>query len=423
MLSDIPGSGAYAPGVYYTEAFAPDAPVPFRTGVPLFIGRVTAASEAEERTVFFASRWEDFDARVRGSLAEGYLGAAVRGFFENGGERCAVQTVPRSDDLAGALAAPLTGGVLDDLEEVDLVCVPDAMLAEAEAAYRIQQAALDHCARTSRMAILDSASPVGTGSEGGADALLARVREQRDRLPRARQGALYFPWIRVAESTADAVTAAARTRRQGLGTGGIAGSRQGAGRLVPPCGHVAGVYSRVDTTRGARKAPANEILEGVVDLELAVREDQHQELNELGINCLRSFTGRGIRVYGARTLSGQSDWRFVNVTRLFLTLSRWMTYRLSDLVFEPHTPGLWSRVRDRLNAYCLGLFEQGALQGAAPEQSFFVKCDAETNPPDSRDRGMIVAEIGLAAVAPAEFIVVRVTRRASGATFTPSTAL
>jgi hypothetical protein len=323
--------------------------------------------------------------------------------------------VPASDDLAQALSGPLaSGSALEDLDDVDLVCVPDAMLADDETAYRIQQAMLEHCARTSRIAILDSVSPTRSKPDAeNGNVTVTRVREQRDRLPRAREGALYFPWVHVAPGTAVDATAG-RTET-------VAGTS--ARRLVPPCGHVAGVYCRVDVTQGARKAPANEILEGVVDLEWPVPEDQRLVLNELGVNCLRSFTGRGIRVYGARTLSGQPNWRFVNVTRLFLTLTRWMTYQLSDLVFEPHTTGLWSRVRDRLSSYCLGLFEQGALQGAAAEQAFFVKCDAETNPADSRERGLIVAEVGLAAVAPAEFIVVRVTQRASGATFTPSTGL
>jgi hypothetical protein len=390
--------------VHYVEAFDAETPAQFRTGVPLFIGCATAASASNEQGLFYASRWEDFDARIPGSLAEHYLGAAVRGFFDNGGQHCAVFTVLRGDDLGEALSRPLEGGgALEDLEDVDLVCVPDAMLGNDATVYRIQQAALEHCARTSRIAILDSipATPPEQGEER-ADAPLKRVLDQREHLPRVREGALYFPWVHVAASAAG----------QGVRR-----------RLVPPCGHVAGVYSRVDANQGARKAPANEILEGVVDLELPVPEDERVLLNDLGVNCLRSFTARGIRVYGARTLSGQSNWRFVNVTRLFLTLTRWMTYELSDFVFEPHTTALWGRVHDRLRSYCLRLREQGALQGASPEQAFFVKCNAETNPPESRERGLIVAEVGLAALAPAEFIVVRVTQRASGATFTPSTGL
>ena len=416
-------NGAYAPGVYYEEAFEAGAPSPFSTGVPVFIGCAATGGELEEHAPFHASRWEDFDARAHRFMAHGYLAPAVRGFFENGGQRCAIVSVPAASDLAGVLTTPFTpGGALEDLEGVDLVCVPDAMLADDEAVYRIQQAALEHCARTNRVAILDSTSPARSEEQAGdADASLMRVHEQRDRLSRAREGALYFPWVRVATRTGSNVTPAPRRGR--ASGGGNAASRDGALRLVPPCGHVAGVYSRVDTTQGARKAPANEILEGVADVEFTVKQEQHLELNELGVNCLRSFTGRGIRVYGARTLSGQPNWRFVNITRLFLTLARWMTYSLNDTVFEPHTPALWGSVRDRLSWYCLALYEQGALQGEAPEQAFFVKCDAETNPPDARDNGMIVAEVGLAPVVPAEFIVVRVTQRASGATFTPSTGL
>ena len=412
--------GRYAPGVHYVEAFEADASARLRTGVPVFIG---ASERARDETApFYVSRWEDFALRVPGSLAEGYLGAALRGFFDNGGTRCAVVTVPRGASLGDALVSPFAAGsVLDDMEDVDLVCVPDAMLVHDEATvYRIQQAALEHCRRTSRVAILDSLPLTRSPeSSSGREGSFARVREQRDTLPRAREGALYFPWVHVTEAATGDLRAPTRTRRRSGARRNDASPAQHARRLVPPCGHVAGIYARVDATQGAHKPPANEIVEGVVDVEWMLDEHQHAALNELGVNCIHGFTGRGIRVWGARTLSGLPSWRHVNVTRVFLTLTRWMTYRLDDLVFEPHTPLLWERVRERLSSYCLELFERGALKGATAQEAFFVKCDAETNPVELRERGALVAQIGLAAAAPAEFIVVYVTQRARGAAVTP----
>ena len=404
LRSGITG-GAIAPGVYYEEAFEPDAPPQFRTGVPAFVGCCSDGTELPDRGLFSVSRWQQFESHFPWSSESGYLGAAVRGFFENGGQRCVVVAVKERGDLVEALSEPFAqGGALEDVEEVDLVCVPDAMLPvlrnNARDVQTIQSAALEHCRRSrQRFAILDGL-PIGNQDRSGP------VTDQWESLP-PREGALYFPWV--------SVSAPERTRRMARPPVGV--------RLVPPCGHVAGVYARVDAAYGAHKAPANEILEGVVDLEVALDDAEQANLNDKGVNCLRSFTGRGIRVWGARTLSGQRSWRYVNVTRLFLTLTRWMTHRLDDLVFEPHTPRLWDSVRERLSSYCVGLFQQGALKGATAEQAFFVKCDAETNPFEIRESGAIIAEIGLAPVAPAEFIVVHVTLRATGATFTPSTEM
>jgi Bacteriophage tail sheath protein len=148
-----------------------------------------------------------------------------------------------------------------------------------------------------------------------------------------------------------------------------------------------------------------------------VTSEVQDQLNDAGVNCLRSFPRRGIRVWGARTLSGQRPWRYVNVRRTFLTLVHRIKHDMNDLTFEPNTPLLWDRVLERLRGFCYELFERGALKGTTPEEGFFLKCDAETNPLEERDAGRVVCEIGLALGAPAEFIVLRMTRTVEG-TFT-----
>jgi phage tail sheath protein FI len=168
---------------------------------------------------------------------------------------------------------------------------------------------------------------------------------------------------------------------------------------------------------GFHKAPANEIVDGVLDVQTEVTQDAQARLNEAGVNCLRSFPRRGIRVWGARTVSGHRQWRYVNVRRVFLTLVRWIEHNMNDLAFEPNNPSLWDRVLERLRGFCYELYVRGALQGTSPEEAFFLKCDAEINPPTMREEGQVVCDIGLAPAAPAEFIVIRMTRVAGG-TFT-----
>jgi phage tail sheath protein FI len=163
---------------------------------------------------------------------------------------------------------------------------------------------------------------------------------------------------------------------------------------------------------GVFKAPANEEVLGVLDLETNIDNSIQDQLNPEGVNCLRAFPGRGIRVWGARTLSRDPNWRYVSVRRLFLTLRRWIDLNMAWATFEPNELPLWVRIQRELTTYLTTLLRAGALQGATPAQAFYVKCDAETNPPDLREAGQVVTEIGLAPLAPAEFIVVRIIQRA-----------
>ena len=162
------------------------------------------------------------------------------------------------------------------------------------------------------------------------------------------------------------------------------------------------------------KAPANEIVEGILDLEFGIDAHIQSKLNPLGINCLRAFPGRGLRLYGARTLSMDPTWRYVSGRRVVLTLGRWIDRNMAWAAFEPNGPGLWLRIQRELNAYLGQLWQVGALQGASPDQAFFVKCDGETNPVEGRQHGQVITEIGLAPAVPAEFVVLRITHSANG---------
>ncbi|HNP26334.1 MAG TPA: phage tail sheath subtilisin-like domain-containing protein, partial [Nitrosomonas sp.] len=207
------------------------------------------------------------------------------------------------------------------------------------------------------------------------------------------EGAVYFPWICI---------------------------QQGVGDLkqIPPCGHVAGIYARSDAKTGVFKAPANEIVEGAFDLEGSFTSDQQAELNHAGVNCFRSSPSRGIRVWGAKTLSVHQHDQFISTRRLFLTLVRWIGKSMSDLVFEANDSEIWNRIKYRLEGYCYELFQKGALKGQSPEEAYYVKCDRELNGIEVRKLGKVISEVGLAPVVPAEFIIVRITQSASGITTT-----
>jgi phage tail sheath protein FI len=375
------------PGVYVEEKFLPPG-VELRTGVPAFLGYTAECPrDDEDKKKFYVPQlitlWPQFEEYFGKPLSDNYLSYAVRGFFETGGTLCYV--VPLNDAIAHeeALREGLKG--ITPLNAVDLVCAPDIMTTPAEATV-LQKVILDHCETTGdRFTILDALK----------DATVEDVLDQREDLT-GTNGALYYPWVRVLDGP--------------VLTNGF----------IPPCGHVAGIYARSDRRIGVHKAPANEVLEGVLDLEVNLTDAQQGELNPMGVNCLRAFTGRGIRVWGARTLAGEdnAEWRYINVRRLFLTAGRWIEHTMASVVFETNDHKLWARIGRELTAYFNGLFQQGALKGRTPQEAFYVKCDAETNPREVREEGMVITEIGLAPTSPNEFVVVRIIHGAGGVTIT-----
>jgi len=407
-----------APGVYIRER-GPTPGTETATGIPLFVGFVesptVAGGESNEdgpKAVRLAS-WEQFSHMVGHPRAGSFLGYAVRGFFENGGRRCVVLplSVPEkagtaTESLARALRRVFQPemyrldrkglrGVLDDIDEVDLVCVPDIMINDIRQSAQgrrtvleLQQQVLDYCGDMGeRFAILDG-WPHDPAHAGGH---VAGARRHWQDLV-SSDGALYGPWMLVR-------------------------SLHGSGTAwVPPCGHIAGVYARTDAQVGFHKAPANEVVDGVMDVQVEITQQEQGQLNDVGVNYVVSFPRRGIRVWGARTLSQHRKWRYVNVRRIFLTLVRWIKHHMDDVAFEENAPALWDQTRERVTSFCYELFKRGALKGMTPEEGFFVKCDAELNPLEEREAGKVICEIGLAPLAPAEFIMIQITRSAAGTT-------
>jgi phage tail sheath protein FI len=206
----------------------------------------------------------------------------------------------------------------------------------------------------------------------------------------SKMAALYYPWIEVMNPL---------TKRP---------------MMMPPSGHVAGVWCRVDGTRGVHKAPANEVILGANGLAFQITQAEQGGLNKVGINCVRSFPGRGIRIWGARTLSSDPEWRYINVRRLFNYVSESIMEGTQWSVFEPNDQLLWMRLSASVRAFLLRVWRGGALFGATPDEAFYVKCDAETNPPEVVEAGQVVCEIGISPVKPAEFVIFRLSQFAGG---------
>ena len=206
---------------------------------------------------------------------------------------------------------------------------------------------------------------------------------------RSQFAALYYPWIEVPNP-------------------------RNAGRpiAVPPCGHVMGVWARTDETRGVHKAPANEVPRGVMGLAYNCNFREQEQLNPLGINCLRPFPNRGIRIWGARTLVEPdiTEWRYINVRRLMSYIEKSVEIGTQWVVFEPNDEDLWQRVKRVVSNFLTDLWRQGALMGSSPEQAFYVKCDGELNTPDTMILGRLYIEVGIAPVRPAEFVIFRISQ-------------
>jgi phage tail sheath protein FI len=215
----------------------------------------------------------------------------------------------------------------------------------------------------------------------------------RPRQSDAGYGAVYFPWVTVRDPLVPNTLVD-----------------------VPPSGHIAGIWARTDGTRGVHKPPANEAVNGALNVTYRVTREEQGELNPNGVNVIRFFPREGIRVWGARTVAdAASEWRYLNVRRLFSMIEESIALGTNWIVFEPNDRTLWKSIRRDISAFLLRVWRDGALMGRTPEEAFFVKCDEETNPPESIDAGQVTTIIGAAPVKPAEFIVFRISQSARGA--------
>jgi len=390
------------PGVYWQEITIQPPPL-LETGVPAFLGYVVPQQADRYNRPVKLNTWPQFANHFKPEAnPSSYVMDCVQAFFENGGRRCYVVPLEPVTTSTNAIASLSKGlDAIGQLDDLDIVCAPDVMLPLVETfradrqryqfdlltlrrtAQEMQRRILSHCdSLGNRIALLDSYPFYDELS-----CTPAEVVQQRGGLE-AANGALYYPWVQLA-----------------------------SGRSVPPCGHIAGIIAQTDQTIGVHKAPPTHMLTGVVDIAYPLDDTINGELYPQQINCLRAFSGRGVRVWGARTLQTNTRWAFVNNRRLLLTVGRWIQLILTEATFEANTPMLWAQIEREVGAYLNTLLLGGALTGSSAEEAYYVRCNADTNPPAARENGMVIAQVGLALTVPNEFIEARVVIHASNAQF------
>jgi phage tail sheath protein FI len=376
------------PDVYVQEV--PAGPRPIQavgTRTAGFIG-VAPQGSVSPRIAVGVNNWSQF-TRVFVENEAGVaapstpLSMAVFGFFQNGGSRCFVVNLRRGDSVETGLRE------LEAEDEIAIVAAPGFVDV---ASY---EAILTHCeTMKDRVAILDApfrVDDLGRLTKVGTTGGDAGDEKQGLRPRQSAYGAFYFPGI----VATDPIT--------------------GTPTDVAPSGHIAGIWARTDAERGVHKAPANEPIRGALNVTQRLTQGEQGLLNPVGVNCIRYFAREGIRVWGARTLAdASSEWRYLNVRRLFNMIEESIAEATRWIVFEPNNRELWKSIRRDVSAFLTRVWRDGALMGRTAQEAFFVKCDEETNPPDVIDAGMVVAIVGIAPVKPAEFVIFRISQHAAG---------
>ena len=271
---------------------------------------------------------------------------------------------------------------LGELDDIAIVAAPDiAALAEGARTTAVD-GLIEHCEQNRyRVAIVDAPA---------ADTSITAAREFRSQFDTS-YAALYYPWVDIVDPTAK--------NDPGAPPKTIA---------LPPSGFVAGIYARSDIQRGVHKAPANEVILGMTRFRYNVTGERQAVLNPEGINALRFFPGRGNRVWGARTMSSDPEWKYVNVRRLFVYLEHSIDKSTQWAVFEPNNEALWANIRQTITDFLLVTWKTGALMGTRPEEAFFVRCDRTTMTQNDLDNGRLICLIGVAPTYPAEFVIFRI---------------
>ncbi|WP_323190533.1 phage tail sheath family protein [Halostella sp. PRR32] len=255
------------------------------------------------------------------------------------------------------------------LDGISIVCVPDENDIKG-----LTESLVAHCENMGeRFAVLQAPQTAGPISE---------IETPVD----SSYAAYYYPWVSVKDPF---------TNQE---------------KLVPPGGHIAGLFARSDAEYGVHKAPANEVVRGVLGVQHDLTKGEQDVLNPKGVNCIRSFQGRGIRLWGARTTSSDPEWKYVNVRRLFLFIEQSIDEGTQWAVFEPNDVDLWARVTQSVENFLTTVWRDGGLQGSTADEAFYVRCGEETMTQDDIDNGRLIVEIGVAPVKPAEFVIFRISQ-------------
>lgn len=355
-----------------------------------YIGKILQEDDPEDED---APVWFDWDTTASADPVPQFLPAllmvALQGNATPRLEGGHDGLLPSPDDLAGSEADPddpaikATGlEALAEIDDIAIVALPDSGdMGDTLVSQVAAQKLISHAERERyRIAVVDG--PIGSS--------MNEIRDFRGQFD-SKYAAIYYPWIKIFDPTERFAQGAPPKQL-----------------VLPPSGFVCGIYARNDITRGVHKAPANEVVRGLTKFELNVNKPRQEVINPEGINALRFFEGRGHRVWGARTMSSDPEWKYVNVRRLFIYIEHSIDKATQWAVFEPNNRFLWDNIRRTVEDFLLVLWRDGALQGAKPEDAFFVRCDRTTMTQNDLDNGRMICLIGLAPVKPAEFVIFRV---------------
>ena len=323
-----------------------------------------------------------------------FLPFAVNNFFKNGGKRCYILRINPSKNIKMPLTARDFEGTDTDptnktglkafagICDVNIMAFPGITEENVPGA---QKALVNHCQELkNRFAIIDLPENIQQISD---------VKTYRNNFD-SSFAALYYPWIEAFDPL------------------------EGNSIFVPPSGSIAGIYARCDINRGVSKAPANEIVQNTSNVKLTVTNGTQNILNPLGVNIIRQFTGRGIRVWGARTMSSDPLWKYINIRRLFIFLEESIKQGTRWVVFELNNEKLWAKVNQTVTNFLYTVWISGALMGKTPQEAFFVKCDRTTMTQNDIDNGRLIILVGVAPIKPAEFVIFRIAQWQAGSATT-----
>ncbi len=369
---------------------------PFETAVR-FIGKILDRNDPEDENAIV---WLEIDRTpfrdANPNRGLGYAAALVGALVNNPNQRLQgghdgpmVPVNGARNSLEGRESNPdivtekATGlAALGEIDDIAIVALPDGgtypTLIESQVA---ADTLIGHAERLRyRIAVVDA--PEGSS--------ITEIRQFRSRFD-SKYAALYHPWVEILDPLQRPSQGAPPSRM-----------------MLPPSGFVTGIYARSDIERGVHKAPANEVVRGLTRFEANINKARQDVLNPEGINALRFFEGRGNRVWGARTLSSDPEWKYVNVRRLFIYMEHSIDMATQWAVFEPNNDRLWANIRYAVEDFLYILWRDGALMGEKPEQAYFVRCDRTTMAQNDLDNGRMICLIGVAPTYPAEFVIFRI---------------
>lgn len=349
----------------------------------------------------YAERFGDFSAfdpvNVNKPLSPGHhlLTHALKGFFDNGGTRAFVARVGSVEGLQKALDR------FESIDDVAIIAAPG--LPKMSDVWEALQSYAEDESHQNVFAVLDAPAIVNDGESNDFDVTKLQYGSDDPKIPRkSAYAAYYFPHVEVTDP--------AKRLQDSDPARNVAPKYRGR-CYVAPSGHIAGVYARTDEERGVHKAPANATVRGALEVKYYISKPKQELLNPQGVNCIRLLNGN-VTVWGARTIGGDwnGEWKYVSVRRFAGFLEESIDQGTQWVVFEPNDPNLWSKIILNITSFLTNVWRSGALFGLTPQEAFYVKCDAELNPPEVRDLGQVITEIGVAIVRPAEFVIFRITQ-------------